>query len=536
MTVRAVDAARGTLVGAAVALCACGGASAAAPAPVVGSVPASFPSLAPFVRMHAEAWERPCRGGGSGSRCGLMGADETDDGAVIVGGALTGKGSVFGSEATAAADESLLLSRIGADGAVAWTKILGAENGKYATLDWAEHVLALGGGLVAVAGGHGPRFDPGGGVLPSGPPERGMPTVDGFLALYRTDGTFVFAANLEPLVDGAERTTATPLRPLGLYGDGAGGAWVLAGREGQPLVAARVSPTGTALARIQYAVRLRTETGSENVALYVTGAGGDRVAGVLRKATITAAVPFALGPDGALFVAAADGQTGHALLLQRFGSDGAVTVTSLGGEYWWSAAVTAGAGGEAYVAASTTNLDIREAIVGGAVVPRLLKSNTLIARVERAGGAARWWLAPGPAENVITVLSARAGDDGALRVGVAYRDDLLVAGVRAPAPQRSSPADVTTPGFAVATLAEADGRLIGLDALSPTTTPCPSWLPAVASRVVLGAHQALLLSGARDASRDQACRGSFGFDGSTVLVSVPTGSPAGHAAHLTPAQ
>ncbi len=283
MTVR-----RRAVVGAAMALCACGGASATTPAPVGGPAP---PGLAPAVRLHAEAWEQPCRGGGSGSRCGLMGADETDDGAVIVGGALTGKGSVFGSGATAPADESLVLARIGADGAVAWTKILGEENGKYATLDWAEHVLALGGALVAVAGGHGPRFDPGGGVLPSGPPERGMPTVDGFVAVYRTDGSFVFAANLEPLVDGAERTTATPLRPLGLYRDGAGGAWVLAGREGQPLVAAHLSPTGAVLARARYPVRARTETGSENLTLYVPGAGGDRVVGVLRKATITAAIP-----------------------------------------------------------------------------------------------------------------------------------------------------------------------------------------------------------------------------------------------------
>jgi hypothetical protein len=453
-----------------------------------------------------------------------MGADEADDGTVIVGGALIGKGSVFGSETTAPADESLVLARFGAGGAVAWRKVLGEENGKYATLDWAEHVLALGGGLVAVAGGHGPRFDPGGGVLPSGPPERGMPTADGFVAVYRADGTFVFAANLEPLVDGAERTTQTPLRPLGLYGDGAGGVWILAARTGQPLVAARLSATGAVLARAQYTVRLRTEAGSDNVTLYVPGAGGDRIVGVLRKEPSVAAIPFAVAPDGALFVAAADAQTGHALLLQRFGVDGAMTVASLGGEYWWSAAVTVGAGGEAYVAASTTNLDIRDAIVGGAVIPRLFKSNALVARVESGGGVVRWWLAPGPAENLITVLSARAGGDGALRVAFAYRDDLFVTGVRAPAPARSDPASVGTPGFGVATLAETDGHLLALDALSPTIA-CPSWTPAVVSRVVLGARQALLVSGERDARKDQACPGSFGFDGGTVLVSMPIAFP-----------
>jgi hypothetical protein len=258
----------------------------------------------------------------------------------------------------------------------------------------------------------------------------------------------------------------------------------------------------------------------DNVTLYLPGAGGDHVVGVLRKEPIVAAVPFAVAQDGALLVAAADGQPGHALLLQRFDVDGAVAVTSLGGEYWWSAAVTVGAGGEAYVAASTTSLDIRDAIVGGAVIPHLVKSNALVARVERGGSAVRWSLVPGRAENLITVLSARAGADAALRVAFAYRDDLVVAGLRAPAPARSDPASAGTPGFGVATLTETDGRLLALDALSQRTA-CPSWTPAIVSRVVLGSRQALLVSGERDARKDQACPGSFGFDGGTVLVSMP---------------
>jgi hypothetical protein len=73
----------------------------------------------------------------------------------------------------------------------------------------------------------------------------------------------------------------------------------------------------------------------------------------------------------------------------------------------------------------------------------------------------------------------------------------------------------------VATLAETDGRLLALDALSPPTTPCPSWTPNIVSRVVLGARQALLVSSERDVRKDQACPGSFGFDGGTVLVSMP---------------
>jgi hypothetical protein len=81
----------------------------------------------------------------------------------------------------------------------------------------------------------------------------------------------------------------------------------------------------------------------------------------------------------------------------------------------------------------------------------------------------------------------------------------------------------------VATLAETDGRLLALDALS-TTTPCPSWIPSIVSRVVLGPRQALLMSGERDAPKDRACPGSFGFDGGTVLVSMPIAFPRASSA------
>jgi hypothetical protein len=489
------------------------------PPPTAAALPP--PPTAP-VRLHAQAWEHRCGGDAPDpkGRCQLNGLDEDEDGSVVVTGGFEGTAPFFGESATAASFRSLVLARISPDGKIAWKKLVGAKVPRDESASVGEQVVMLGGGQFGLSGFHGPGFDLGSGPLPT-TARRGGASDDGFVAVLGKDGSPVFAANLDTLLGKDGTQSVLPLRPLGLHLDGKGGFWAVAGRTGEPLAAVHLSGRGDVLGRATYPAVVRFDTPANRLELRSQGAP-DRVLGVFGSDSLSLARALAVGRDGTLFVADADGTGQRGLVLHRFSPGGALADVRLDPPEQRTSHATAtpaaGPNGEVYVAATTEQLLVEKAIVGGQVIPRLLRTEATVQRVD-PDGQIRWTWTAGPSTNLVFPhgVVARAG---AVRVILTHRDDLQAApGVKVPSPSIQPVDSAGRPALSVLSLTE-DGRVTALDGMT-AQGPCPSWIPALLRGGFAAGRRVTVLSNARDQDKPGACSQSFGFNGGNVIASIP---------------
>jgi hypothetical protein len=475
------------------------------------------------VRSSAQVWEILCGGVTPDPRgqCQLIGLDEDEDGSLLVTGGFQGTAPFFGERATSAPFRSLVLARVSPAGQLLWKKLLGKKVPRDESANVGEHVLALGKGLFALAGFHGPSFDLGAGALPSSP-GRGT-AEDGFAAVLRADGAPVFAANLETLIRGAERTSpGLPLRPLGLHPDGQGGFWVLGGRTGEPLGAARVAADGQVLARVAYPAIVRFDAPGDRLELWSSQAP-ERLLGRFRGSSVSVARSAAVARDGALWVGDADRAAQREIHVHRLSPDGkALSILLDPNRYRYlqdRALVAAGPEGEVYVAVQSGFIRYQNILVKGRTVPDLVTTRATVQRVD-PDGSVRWTRTFGPMENLVYLrgISARGGR---VRVLAAHRDDLEIApGARVAVPVTAggSPDSAGTSIVTVVSFS-GEGEVTALDTLAPQGA-CPTWLPHGEMTLTMG-RSLTLLAAARDQDKPGECSRAFGFNGGSVIVSAP---------------
>lgn len=485
--------------------------AATAPSAPTAVVAALVP-LTP-VHLHATGWQQLCGTPGpepKGGRCTLAAVDEDEDGSALVTGSFEGSTPLFGTRTTSGTSRSLLIARFSPTGAVQWIKAVGKKPKKdILILNSGQRVLALGSGLVALAGVHGPDFDLGGGSVPVGP-RSGLVTLDGFFAILRNDGSPSFAANLDALAFGAERSLPLlELVPFGIHHDGTGGAWVLAGRPDAPLVAVHLSSSGVVLARIQYPVVLRRDVQTDTLSLHPT-LGSDRIIGSFNFAHDPGR-SMAIAPDGTLAVIDADPTPARGLVLHRFLPSG-VEMTPVQLDLkrpptgWWQAFVAMGKQGEAYVAASSDTQHIKTNFASSAAA---------VYRID-ADGTVRWVWNAAPIENYVTMLGVSISGS-VIKAVVAFRDNLVAApDARVPTPTPNPTDSAGTPGLAVITFG-TDGRVQSADGFG-SASPCPDWIPALVTNVVASKHL-WLLAPARDVTPG-VCGNGFGFNGGVLITSM----------------
>lgn len=281
---------------------------------------------------------------------------------------------------------------------------------------------------------------------------------------------------------------------------------------------------GQVLGRATYPAIVRFDAPNNRLELR-SQQGPERPFGVFGSDSLSLARSMAVGHDGVLFIADADGTGERGLTLHRLDPGGAVADLRLDPVErrlsYLRAYPAVGPDGEVYVAAATHRFLVENAIVGGTVIPRLLHSQASVQRID-PNGKVRWVWTAGPSSNLVAPqgLIARGG---AVRVLLTHRDDLEAApDAKIPSPEKQPP---DSGGFHAITVVSLtpDGRVTALDGMS-AQAPCPSWTPNVLAWAQPGSRGITVLSGARDQDKPGVCSRSFGFNGGSVIAFIPAGA------------